>query len=365
MGFVRLILAISVVIAHSQPFLGEIYLVGGLVSVQVFFIISGFYMAMVLDKKYNIRGGYRLFIGNRFLKLFPMYWVVLLLTVAICAVSFEVTGNAYKLAPYLKYLNVQPLETLFFEIATNVLLFAQDVVMFLGLNQENGSMYFTHDFRKVSQPLFHFLLVPQAWSLGIELVFYLIAPFIVRKHAGLIVLFILLSCLLRIFIYKYMGYTNDPWTYRLFPTELALFLFGVLAFRLYKTRIFQHHWNSNFIKAFLLVVYVLILFFYQDVAHFYTQFGFVSYHWTFYLYTALMLPFIFECTKSLTWDRWIGELSYPVYISHILVIMIVRDMAKVDNYWSEISLLLTLLFSLLLVVYVSSPIEKIRQKRVL
>ena len=48
MGLLRLILAISVVIWHSSPIFG-ISLVGGQAAVQAFYIISGFYMALILN----------------------------------------------------------------------------------------------------------------------------------------------------------------------------------------------------------------------------------------------------------------------------------------------------------------------------
>ena len=73
MGILRVILAIAVVISHSESFLG-LKFTGGLVSVQIFFIISGFYMTMILDNKYVGKGSYRLFLSNRFLRLYPIYW---------------------------------------------------------------------------------------------------------------------------------------------------------------------------------------------------------------------------------------------------------------------------------------------------
>jgi peptidoglycan/LPS O-acetylase OafA/YrhL len=47
MGILRLILAIAVVIAHSSYFFSFKF-TGGIVAVETFFIISGFYMTMIL-----------------------------------------------------------------------------------------------------------------------------------------------------------------------------------------------------------------------------------------------------------------------------------------------------------------------------
>ncbi|MCF8321913.1 MAG: acyltransferase family protein [Flavobacterium sp.] len=81
MGFLRFILAISVVLAHSSSIYG-FGLVGGKTAVQAFYIISGFYMTLILNEKYiGNNNSYKLFITNRFLRLYPIYWIILLLTV--------------------------------------------------------------------------------------------------------------------------------------------------------------------------------------------------------------------------------------------------------------------------------------------
>jgi len=63
MGLLRIILAIAVLVAHSGNLFG-LKLTGGTVAVEVFFIISGFYMTMILDKKYTGKGSYYLFLSN-------------------------------------------------------------------------------------------------------------------------------------------------------------------------------------------------------------------------------------------------------------------------------------------------------------
>ncbi|SNS37665.1 hypothetical protein SAMN05421770_101721 [Granulicella rosea] len=59
MGTLRLLLAIAVILAHIP---GVSYrATGGETSVQCFYIISGFFIAMILDRKYNKPGDLRLF----------------------------------------------------------------------------------------------------------------------------------------------------------------------------------------------------------------------------------------------------------------------------------------------------------------
>src|ERR1041384_4879061 len=80
MGFYRLILAISVIVAHSGPVFGLTF-VDPQTAVQAFFVVSGFYMSLILNEKYvGHRGAYWLFFSNRLLRLLPLYWLTLLLT---------------------------------------------------------------------------------------------------------------------------------------------------------------------------------------------------------------------------------------------------------------------------------------------
>ena len=79
--------------------------------------------------------------------------------------------------------------------------------------------------------LAQFLLVLQAWTLGLELSFYLIAPFIVRRSFLLVLLFAGSLCGRLFAIVSGFG-LSDPWTYRFFPFELALFIGGVFSHQL-------------------------------------------------------------------------------------------------------------------------------------
>jgi peptidoglycan/LPS O-acetylase OafA/YrhL len=80
MGLIRFFLAISVVIAHNGI---RVPGIEGLLAVYAFFVISGFYMALVLNEKYldNILGFY----GARFLRLWPSYIVVLVIVLLFVA----------------------------------------------------------------------------------------------------------------------------------------------------------------------------------------------------------------------------------------------------------------------------------------
>ena len=92
MGTIRLILATAVIIFHSSSIFG-IQSVGGQIAVQAFYIISGFYMALILNEKYiGINNSYKLFISNRFLRIYPIYWIVFIITI-IASIASNIYTN--------------------------------------------------------------------------------------------------------------------------------------------------------------------------------------------------------------------------------------------------------------------------------
>ncbi len=358
MGLLRIILAITVVLAHSSSIYGFKF-VGGQIAVQTFYIISGFYMTLILNEKYiGGSGSYKLFISNRFLRLFPVYWTVLLLTI-ICSLiiaMFSDGKNLGSFSHYVTYFDNMSLVSLIFLIFTNVFLFLQDIVMFLGLNTLTGNLFFTHNFRETSPMLYEFLFIPQAWTIGVEITFYLIAPFLVKRKLKFILLLIVLTLLLRVVLSFYFGLGDDPWSYRFFPTELVFFLLGIISYHVYK------YIKKIEIKLlYLKIVWVNVLLF----TLFYNYIPFPGKIYLYLLIFFISLPFIFILTKNWTKDIYIGELSYPIYISHILVLNCMKEFNFTS--YGNLGLNLTtisIVFSIILNELIAKRIDKIRQDRV-
>jgi len=322
-------------------------------------MISGFYMALVLNEKYiKENSSYSLFISNRLLRLYPIYWVVLALTLLASVTLLFVKGYPLKLEAYLNQPNMT-LGTCLVLIWTNLLLVGQDAIMFLGMKKATGALYWTTDFRTSSPMVYNFLFVHQAWSLSIEILFYLLAPFLMRRHTAVLVLLTAASIGLRLYLYR-LGLRDDPWSYRFFPCELAFFFIGGLAYRAYA------HLKSRVISPLVLRgALALILLFtltYQFMPATHLVQG------LYYLSFAIALPFCFILTKKSKWDYKIGELSYPVYISHLLVLLILYYLTPKfgisANLLTGSLIVITILFSALLVRFVADPVEVLRQRRV-
>jgi len=360
MGVFRVLLALAVILAHTGKLFG-LGLIGGVTAVQTFYMISGFYMSLILNEKYTGENAYRLFIFNRFLRLFPTYWVVLLLTVVVCSISYWTSHNALILQTWItqgRHLQIVPA---FFLLLTNLIIFGQDIVMFLGVNAPKGSLYFTHDLTTSPIPAHNYLAIPQAWSLGVELLFYLIAPFIVRQSLKRIGLIILLSVTIRA-VLAMSGFYLDPWLYRFFPSELSLFLLGAVAYHIY-CRV-----RETPLKPWQKYAPLFILFG-CTLAFQFIHFATVLRHTIYYGIIFACLPFVFNATRHSRWDRLVGELSYPIYICHMLVIAVVQAcfptlQQTAESWFVLICCVVTFAIAGVITWQVVEPMEQYRQRRV-
>lgn len=351
----------SVIVAHTSPIFGSNY-VGGSIAVKAFYIISGFYMSLVLNEKYlNKTGSYKLFITNRFLRIYPVYWVVLLLTV-ICSLIFfhvhpEDKGNLVNL--YLTHIQDGTIKwwAVAFLIVVNVSIIGQDAVMFMGLGA-TGSFFFTPNFWQTEPRLYSFLAVSQAWTISLELMFYIIAPFLVRRSVKVIFPIIILSFLTRMYFYR-QGFSNDPWSYRFFPFEIGFFLIGNVCYRVYqKIKLV----NINFEKLYFpfVISILLVTYFYNHV-----PLNILIKEYLYYSFICAMVPLLLLASKNKKWDTYIGELSYLLYISHIFILLLINQLhIPYFNQLGIATLILSVAFSILSNELLAKKIEKYRQRRV-
>lgn len=288
MGTVRTLLAISVVFAHT-PLL--YVFVGGQLAVQVFYCISGFLITYILCTVPAYANARR-FYENRFLRLYPVYWTVALLSACLIVVLLLAHPKS---APDWVGFRHLPAYAKLVVIGANLLIVGQDWLMFAPI--------------KAHPELWALLLVPPAWTLGVELSFYAIAPVVVRSVRVVIGLFIF-SCALRAIGISY-GLTHDPWTYRFFPFELRLFLLGSLSF---------HVWDRLQRRGLVLSARM------QKIFYAATLLWIIAFRWLhtpsqlLLIWTFAALPFLFLFQQQHRFDSRIGELSYPIYIGHLFII---------------------------------------------
>ena len=315
MGILRTILALLVVGSHLHAFGGAAF------AVKSFFIISGFYMALVINTRYWALP-ISSFYASRLLRLLPLYWVIGLLTL-IAEIVLVPRGQYFdKLASPLAYgagldLSSLPLPIILYIGLSLTTMLGLDTGLWIGFDRVNGALSFAPDFAPGVTSVVALNPVPQGWTIGLELLFYALAPFIVRRSIWLIGSLCVLSLAFRLALIA-LGFSGEPWNRALFPSELIYFLLGVLGYRLYLV-IPRLKLSARVETLFALAVLALAII-YWPVEHFIR--GSLVWHvWntTPYLLIAAGIPFLFKLTKDNALDANIGELSYPIYMCHVLV----------------------------------------------
>lgn len=343
---VRLLLAVSVVLAHSSALFGTT-LFGGRTAVECFFVISGFYMAMVLSRKYSRANGgtWKTFMASRVARLLPVYLVVLAASAGATLMAVA-RGRSVDFWTTFSELSFTGQVV---AVMSNLTLLGQDVLSFSAVG-EHGLLLVMMD------PLSHpdrgtnLLLVPQAWSVSIELAFYALAPFLLRLSTKALALVGAGSLVIRVALVL-VGLNHDPWTYRFFPAELVFFILGAIAFRILGSGSPQPRWLGPVLLAGFLGLALVFggLTGSYPVLEALTPFAF-----------ALAVPYFFYWTKNNKWDRWIGELSYPLYLVHVLVGKVLATVGLPAN--GPLMTVASLVMAVLLLVVIATPLEKMRQR---
>lgn len=298
MGLLRLFLALSVIAGHAQTTVFGVNGIGAWYAVNFFFIISGFYMAMVLNGQYKTVSNYQ-FYKSRVLRLFPAYYVGL----ALCFVVY------YSSISYF-FGTLTPLSKILY-VFQNAFIVGQDISHVFCVENING----------VCANSGALTINPPAWSLAVELGFYLVAPFILRNKAktfGFVLVGAVYLFSLSFIDFPFSGAgliapsEMHAFSYYFYPSSFAFFGGGALAYHLSKSDA-----EPNYYYA---VAALLILSFAQTTMPFWHL-----------LFFAMAIPVLFKYTANNKIDRLIGELSYPVYIVHFPLLIWLRDVLSLSS----------------------------------
>lgn len=205
------------------------------------------------------------------------------------------------------------------------------------------------DFFMYSKTVAACMYIPQAWSLGLELTFYLVFPLILIS--GQRTTWLILSLL--IWLFAAFGVVDtDVWGYRLLPGTLFVFLLGSCIFD-NKTP----SWNHGAIAALLLLLgCAVILYVANRIA--------APYNFEVLLGIFIGVPcvFILSSFKRSRWDDRLGDLSYGLFLSHFLAISIFDLFAIPHGFVSNsLMMILSLLLAYLGYVAVEQPVLKWRR----
>ncbi len=356
MGFLRLYLAICVVFVHAG--ISTWWTVhDGTQAVQIFFMISGFYMQMIAGK-YPTAYSFWL---SRAVRIYAPYFAALVISILCAGIlwSFENTlgpCSAFATEP----LSHNSAGGIIAATLTNFSVVGQDLTMFVTANTSDGFEW-TANIHEIPFPLYRYLLIPQAWTIALELYFYALVPVLAVRSTRFLWCLLASSTVLRLFAYSALHLTHDPWVYRFFPFEIELFVGGMLAWRHSQSRLRSIDIKWSAWKYVVFVIAATLLFW---ITRKFVSFGFrfVGYAYLVqlsYLTWFILIPRLFQITRKHRLDRFLGELSYPVYLLHMAIIpvagMLCRELPFLSLGITTISL--TILLSIAFVVFLIRPLD--------
>lgn len=318
-GTFRFILAIFVLLSHlDYRFYGYN---PGVFAVIIFYILAG----QVTSKVYILHSGSRhraiSFTKDRFLRIYPNYIAVLLTTLI-----FLYTTD---------YLNIN--------IDIKNLLYNSTIIP---LNYFFALDVATHD-----GSLGLNFLIPPAWSLGAEIQAYIILVIAINyQRAGLIFSYISLI----IYTLANLGYIDSNiYGYRTVAGVFFCFYTGYELFLLKNEAL-----RKTIIRHILLkiVVVALVLATGRGVFGFETSVGYILGIIFILLLGRLNLK---EIYKKI--DTFLGMLSYNIFISHFLVIWLVRWLTGETNQLFVI--LGTIFYSTIIYFTIDRPVNQLRFKK--
>jgi peptidoglycan/LPS O-acetylase OafA/YrhL len=289
LGSLRLILAIAVAASHAGFRIAGLN--PGVIAVVGFYLISGYVMAGLIRRHYSQPATAPAFYLDRALRLFPQYFTYLGL--ALAWQLYTQTENYHLSHP--------PTAA---DFINNILIVPLNYYMW------NGSDRYT--------------LIPPAWSLGAEIQFYLVAPFLLIWPKRLLVVGLLS---LGVYLGALGGLINSDWYgYRLLPGVLFFFLLGAL--------IQHHHQHPQPARAAAIAALAALA---ATAA-----LGALQYHGTlrqpYHAETLLGLIIGIAFLHTLAprprtrWDDLAGDLSYGVFLNHFLILWLLYPQgARLDQ----------------------------------
>ena len=329
-GFYRTFLALMVVVLH----IGGIPWVGGY-AVYGFYMLSGYLMTLIMHRTYGYTAsGVAKYALNRFLRIYPIYWVAALLTLAL----IYGLGEAYT-SDFIKYMHY-PMT--FSDIIKNLLL-----------------LFPTVDTIR---------LVPPAWALTVELFFYVLIALGLSKNIKIALVWLVLSMIYHVVAW-FAGWDRY---YSVFAASLPFALGSVLYF--YRDRLLQQWFGrAQDLSPYLPLLLLLLM-----AINWYIGFLLTRSHELFFytniLLCALML-LVLSSYKTLPWlskkaDAYWGDFSYPIYLIHYqvaLVVMYAMQQLGMDVSRPDIGLMwatipAVFLVAWLLMLFVERPVDQLRMK---
>ena len=330
LGFFRLVLSIWVIDHHFgwsrtyiEPRLVERfgvenfgYLGIGHIAVMAFFVLSGYVITWVLNNKYPATStGARAFLVGRFIRIYPLYWAI----ITVIAIVFYFTTAPGVERPQLEIER----------IIGDFLLIPYGII---------GFFWFFNRFA------YGMIDVP-AWTLPYDMVFYLIAPWVVMRK-GILLLIIVLELIYVAAVSQLGPQHFDGWHEAYFTTghaTLLAFCVGALAY---------YYRNIEIPQTAIFAATLGLLYFA------FVPYGLTSLYLNHVLVILVSVVLVVALKKRSPLDNLFSELTYSTYLLHLPVYDVLLWYGV--PYASAAALIGTYVLSFATVKYFEAPLEKRR-----
>jgi len=287
-------------------------------AVWGFFVLSGFLMTHIISNRYGITSaGLKNFAFNRFLRIYPLYWIACVLGVVSLYFLPRLGITPSDLNP--QFLRPQD---------------AGDWLNNITLLPITGG---------------HGLFVPVSGALAVEVGVYILMPLMAMSKPAA-----WLGLILSVALNLHFGLDSGSFAlrYSSFLTSFAAFTLGAL--------VSQYSLLLDKFRAPVLSVFVWI-------AHCLIWFKFSLWPWTYGLYVSALLSawVVLSLAKIKTGrlDNILGEMSYPLYLLHTTVgvwVLVFHNSMRSFSFFA-ISFGLTLLLSWLIIVLIDRPLHRLKR----
>lgn len=299
----------------------------GWVGVDLFFVLSGFLITMLLLKERDKYGNFSVknFWVRRSLRIWPLYFLALITGFFIIPFIYShFLGQDYTDPKYIH------------EIKTQLPLYAT----FLG------------NWAVVQNSYSSFSNIAHLWTISLEEQFYLVWPLILMfirnlKSTLIVGIFIIISTLIYRYYLNFIG-TQHPHIYTNTFARIDILVFGALIalIMFYRPKLLSGI-RKIFILPFQILSLVILSYILYRVSLFEPYlirngtFGYlvIALFMSYYTLSALQTSSTFA--RFLSWKPyvWLGKISYGLYVWHILGIETARNLLKNSNFGYMIPLI--------------------------
>lgn len=293
-GILRFFLASCVILFHLSGLVPNI----GQMAVNFFYVISGYLITLILHETYKFK--FAPFAINRFLRLYPVYYVFALMSTFFIMVPISgVTSSIF----HGSWAN--PLQQ--FDVFGNALIFPWAFLSDQAVGAIPGVLY---------SEIPRLRLIPSTWSIAVEIVCYFILFIFSARSALTALITIALSA-----AYHYYIHTSGMSSgYLYYPFMAAMLPFGVGALGCFMSRYLEK--RHSIVLSMPAQVSVLTLVIVLFLTNWWLSVGSPDFYKSVYFYASTVIALfsimaLHNSTPTQPYKKickLLGDLSYPMFL---------------------------------------------------